>query len=282
MDFDQEPGTDDYDDPTAGDGGAVLAPPASASVAAAAPAPAPVAAPVAVASTPAPAPAADPIPRVELSRGAEKAIADIDTMSLVELLEPSRLTDYLTRTVGEYQAVVDVDAAPGQAIKAMMRQALLLVLANQKIAGKSVGVAGQLEALEPKLEAYLFGGEGSVVGRLQKVVGTIVPAARTVLEGILEEVDRFVFKLVKAHVDSAVDGHELTERRRDAERLTGERDAARAGEKAAVDRLAEFKELAAEQLADAKKAGSRLAWMAGGLGTVTGALMAFAVVHFAR
>ena len=277
MDFDQEPGSDDYDDPTAGDGVAVLAPQASASAHVAITA----ASAVAVAA-PMPAASADPIPRVELSRGAEKAVADIDAMPLAELLEPSKLTDYLTRTVGEYQAVVDVDAAPGQAIKSMMRQALLLVLANQKITGKSVGVAGQLEALEPKLEAYLFGGEASVVGRLQKAVGTIVPAARTVLEDILEEVDRFVFKLVKAHVDSAVDGHELTERRRDAERLTGERDAARAGEQAAVDRLVEFKELAAEQLADAKKAGSRLAWMAGGLGTVTGALMAFAIVHFGR
>jgi hypothetical protein len=275
-DFDQDPGLDDYDAPTAATV-VVVAP--SPSVAAT---PSPAAAPAAAPSAPRAPAAAELIPGVELRRGAEQPMADIDTMALADLLEPSRLTEYLTRTVGEHQAVVDVDAAPGQAIKAMMRQALLLVLANQKITGKSVGVAGQLEAFEPKLEAYLFGGDGSVVGRLQTAVGTIVPAARKVLEDILVEVDRFVFKLVKAHVDSAVDGHELMERRREAERLTSERDVARAGQRNANDRLAEYKELAAGQLADAKKAGARLAWMAGGFGTVAGALMAFAIVHFAR
>ena len=267
-DFDQEPGQDEYDDPTAT---AVVAAPPPPAVQVA---PAPAAAAVSV--------EASPVSGVELRRGAEQAVMDIDKMPLADLLEPSLLTDYLTRTIGDYQAVVDVDAAPGQALKAMMRQALLLVLANQKITGKSAAVAEQLQLFEPKLEAYLFAGNNSVVGRLQTAVGTIVPAARKVLEDILVEVDRFVHKLVKAHVDATVDGHELMERRREAERLTSERDVARAGEKAANDRLDEYKELAAQQLHDVKKAGVRLVWMAGGFGTLAGALMAFAIVHFAR
>jgi hypothetical protein len=258
MDFDQEPddGSGDFDDPTAGP---VVMPPA-----------------------PAPNVIADVIPGVELRRGAEQAIADIDKMHLVDLLEPSMLTEYLTRTVGQYQAVVDVDAKPSHAITALMRQALLLVLANQSISRKSVTVAAQLEALEPKLESYLFDGAASVTGRLQSSIGTIVPAARKLLEDILVDADRLIFKLVKSHVDAAVDGHELVERRRDAERLTAERDVARAGEQSAKDRLNEYKELAGQQLADAKRDGSRLANVACAFGAVAGALVAIAIVHFAR
>lgn len=278
MDFDQEPGADEYDDPTAGGAAAVLAPPARVDAPEPALAPA-VAAPVVRSA--APAPTIEGIPGVELRRGAEKALADIDTMPLADLLQPSLLTEYLTRTVGAHQAVVDVDASAGQAITQMMRQALLLVLANQKIAGKSVAVAQQLEDLEPKLEAYLFSGDASVVARLQTAVGTIVPAARKVLEDVLSEVDRFVFKLVRAHVDAAVDGHELTERRRDAERLISERDVARAAEQGAKERLAEYKELAVAQLADAKVAGTRLAMVTGAFGAFAGAVLVFGLMRFA-
>jgi hypothetical protein len=281
-DFDQEPdaGADEFDDVTVGPAVTLPAqPPVAASATQTA---------VPIAATPVPAPPAAPnllsdvIPGVELRRGGEQAIADMDKMALVDLLEPSMLTEYLTRTVGQYQAVVDVDAKPSHAITALMRQALLLVLANQSISRKSVTVAAQLEVLEPKLEAYLFAGQGSVTGRLQASIGTIVPAARKLLEDILVDADRLVFKLVKSHVDAAVDGHELVERRRDAERLTAERDVARAGEQSAIDRLSEYKELAGQQLVDAKRAGSRLAKMACAFGAVAGALVAIAIAHFAR
>ncbi|MCK9687293.1 hypothetical protein [Scleromatobacter humisilvae] len=284
FDRESDVGADEFDDPTAGP---VATPPATPS---APETPIQVAAPVVVAPAPARESAPltvsngipDAIAGVELRRGAEQVLADIDKIALVELLEPSMLTEYLTRTVGQYQAVVDVDARPSHAITALMRQALLVVLASQKIAGKSVAVAGQLNALEPKLEAYLFTGGNSVVGRLQTVIDTIVPASRKLLEDILVDVDRFVFKLVKAHVDAAVDGHELVERRRDAERLTSERDVALSRERDAKDRLAEYKEMAEGKLAAVTSAGARLAWMSCGFGILAGALMAFAVVHFAR
>lgn len=266
IDHEREPGLDDYDDPTEA---ALLpsdvsqsAPDASAVVQAAS----------ALASAPESffaAASADAVPGIELKRGAEKAIADVDQMALAELLTPSRLTDYLSRTIGEYQAVVDVDAAPGLAMKSMMRQALLLVLANQKILGKSHQRASELERLRANLETFVFKGEDSVEAKLKKTINTIGPATRLVLQDILGEADRLIVKLVQRHVDAAVDGHELVERRREVEALKSERDVARAGEVSAKERLDEYKVQA-----------KRFAALACGFGLLAGAMLAFAIVHF--
>lgn len=222
------------------------------------------------------------MPGVMLKPEAEQDLADIDKIELLDLLSPSKLTEYLTKTIGEYQAVVDVDALPSIAMKQMMRQALLLVLANQKILGKSHARADELKRLRDDLESYIFADTASVVARLKTMIATVEPAVKNVLKGVLEEADEIIVKLVHKHVDAAADGHELIARRGEVEQLKALLVVAAAARTDAVNQLGNAKIAADEHIADIKKAGAKFAAMACGFGFMFGGAAVAAVVFFAR